>query len=150
MNSPFRVGSGALVQTALTVVTTATPTTLTESNSMKTSHAIFAIALSAATLGGSAFAAPAAEADTNAATQRENWLAIPAIYDKVTAAGYLDISEIERDDDGYEVKGRNADGERVKLLVDPQSGEILDTRTKGEKSGKTDKKSGFWWNSDKR
>lgn len=117
---------------------------------MKTSHAIFAIALSAATLGGSAFAAPAAEADTKAATQKENWLAIPAIYDKVTAAGYLDISEIERDDDGYEVKGRNADGERVKLLVDPQSGEILDTRSKGEKSGKTDTKSGSWWNSDKR
>jgi len=117
---------------------------------MKTSHTIFAIALTAATLGGSAFAAPAAESGTKTHTQNENWLAIPAIYDKVTAAGYHNISEIEREDDGYEVKGRNADGERVKLLVDPQSGEILDTRIKGGKSSMSDKKSGFWWNSDKR
>jgi hypothetical protein len=103
---------------------------------MKTSHAIFAIALSAATLGGSAFAAPAAEADTKAATQRENWLAIPAIYDKVTAAGYLDISEIERERDGYQIKATSTDGDRVKLFVDPLTGEVLDVKAKKAKSEK--------------
>lgn len=118
---------------------------------MKTSHAILAITLSAAILGGSAFAASAAEAKT--ASQRDNWLAIPAIYDNVTAAGYLDISEIEREKDGYEVKARDADGNRVKLRVDPQSGEILDVRTKGDKGDKTDrtdKKNGSSRDSDQR
>jgi hypothetical protein len=103
---------------------------------MKTSHAIFAVALAAATLGGGAFAAaPDTGADT-AGARYEGWLTIPAIHDRVTAAGYSDISEIERERDGYEVKGRNAEGEQVKLYVDPLSGEVLDSRAKKAKSEK--------------
>ncbi|MCW8828920.1 MAG: PepSY domain-containing protein [Gammaproteobacteria bacterium] len=118
---------------------------------MKTSHAILAITLGAAALSGSVFAESSNDRAA-AAAQGENWLAIPAIYDKVTAAGYSDISEIEREDDGYEVKGRNAEGERVKLYVDPRSGEVLDARAKGDKSksDKADNRSSSWWSSDKR
>jgi len=87
-------------------------------------------------LGGGAFAVAATNGDSKAVAQYENWLTIPAIHDKVTAAGYSDISEIERERDGYEVKGRNADGERVKLYVDPLSGEVLEARAKKDNSDK--------------
>jgi hypothetical protein len=101
---------------------------------MKTSHAIFAIALTAATLGGTAIAAqPAADQASNKA----DWLAIPAIYEKVTAAGYSDISEIERERDGYEIKAYDSNGDRVKLFVDPVSGEVLDVKAKKDKSDKS-------------
>lgn len=103
---------------------------------MKTSHAIFAIALTAASFGGATFAAPSANAGTATMAQTENWLTIPAIYDKVTAAGYIDITEIERERDGYEIKATGPDGKRVKLYVDPMNGEVLDSRAKKDKSDK--------------
>lgn len=97
---------------------------------MKTPHAIFAIALSAASIGGAAYAVSSTDTASVATTQTESWLKIPAIYDKVIAAGYSDINEIEREDKGYEVKARNADGEKVKLDVDPVTGEVLKSRLK--------------------
>jgi len=99
---------------------------------MKTSHAIFAIALTATALGGSVFAA-SSTADKQSANA-DDWLAIPAIYDKVAAAGYSDIFEIERERDGYEIKAVDTDGNRVELFIDPLSGEVLDVRTKEDKS----------------
>ncbi|SCZ52809.1 PepSY domain-containing protein [Thiohalomonas denitrificans] len=100
---------------------------------MKTSHAIFAIALSAAAVGGTAFAAPGAAAAPARSVQADNWLTIPAIYDKVIAAGYRDIDEIEREDNGYEVKAISPDGQRAKLQVDPISGDVVNARAKGDK-----------------
>lgn len=100
---------------------------------MKTSHTIFAIALTAATIGGTAIAAtPTADR----VSARADWLAIPAIYDKVTAAGYLDIHEIDRERNGYEVDAFDKDGHKVELFVDPVNGKILDARTKKSKSDK--------------
>lgn len=56
-----------------------------------------------------------------ATTQTENWLKIPAVYDRVIAVGYSDINEIERKGNGYEIKARNANveanGEKVKLYA---------------------------------
>lgn len=101
---------------------------------MKTSHAIFTIALTAATLGGSVFAA-SSTADKESANA-DNWLTIPAIYNRVTAAGYSDIFEIERERDGYEIEAVDTDGNRVELFVDPLNGEVLDVRTKKDKSDK--------------
>ena len=47
------------------------------------------------------------------------------IYDRVEAAGYVNIREIELEKYGhYEVKARNAQGDRVKLHVNAQTGEI--------------------------
>lgn len=100
---------------------------------MKTSHTIFAIALTAATLGGSAIAA---SSDTDRASVRADWLAIPAIYEKVTAAGYKDIHEIERERLGYDVEAYDSNGDRIELFVDPINGEVLDVRIKKDKSDK--------------
>lgn len=103
---------------------------------MKTSHTILAIVLSAATLGGAAFAASTTDTSAAVTTQTDNWLTIPAIYEKVTAAGYHDISEIERERKGYEIKAISPSGERVKLFVDPVTGEVLDAKSKKDKSDK--------------
>ena len=46
------------------------------------------------------------------------------------AAGYRDLREIEWDDYHYDVKGRNAQGARVKLEVDGQTGAVLRSRIK--------------------
>ena len=102
---------------------------------MKTSHTIFAIALTAATIGGTAIAGSYTDR-TDRANATADWLAIPAIYDKVTAAGYLDIHEIDRERNGYEVDAFDKDGYRVELFVDPINGEVLDARLKKDKSDK--------------
>ncbi|WP_353936288.1 PepSY domain-containing protein [uncultured Ottowia sp.] len=47
------------------------------------------------------------------------------MYDRVEAAGYVNIREIELEKYGhYKVKARNAQGGRVKLHVNAQTGEI--------------------------
>jgi len=99
---------------------------------MKTSHTIFAIALTATALSGSVFAA-SSTVDKESANA-DDWLTIPAIYNKVAAAGYSDIFEIERERDGYEIEAVDTDGNRVELFVDPLSGEVLDVRTEEDKS----------------
>ena len=67
--------------------------------------------------------APAA-ASTTAAPQ----LTLRDIYDRVEAAGYRDIREIEWDDGHFEVKASNAQGQRVKLDVNATTGAIERTR----------------------
>jgi len=100
---------------------------------MKTSHTIFAVVLTAATLGGTAIAASPIADRINA---NANWLTIPAIYEKVTAAGYKDIHEIDREHRGYDVEAYDNSGDRVELFVDPINGEVLDVRVKKDKSDK--------------
>lgn len=72
---------------------------------------------------------PAAPA---AATQ---WLSIAQVYNQLEAAGYRNIEKIERERGSYEVKATNRDGQRVKLYVHPQTGAVLDTRTRKDKRG---------------
>jgi len=109
---------------------------------MKKAH-ILAITLGAAVVAGTAFAAPGS--DTNRQNFRsDSWLTIPAIYDSVTAAGYRDINEIEREKNGYEVKAVGPRGERVKLYVDPINGEVLDVRAKRDKGARRDRWEGPW------
>jgi len=100
---------------------------------MKTSHTIFAVVLTAATLGGTAIAASPIADRVNA---NADWLTIPAIYEKVTAAGYKDIHEIDRERRGYDVEAYDNNGDRVELFVDPINGEVLDVRVKKDKSDK--------------
>lgn len=95
---------------------------------MKVSHAILAIAITASGFSSGAFAS----SSDRAPVDRENWLTIPAIHDKVTAAGYSDINEIDRERDGYEVKARDEEGKRVKLYIDPLSGEVLKSLSKDD------------------
>lgn len=87
---------------------------------------------------GAAHAQPA----TSSATAASSGVTAPAapqltirdIYDRVEAAGYLEIREIEWDDGRYEVKARNAEGERVKLHVDGSSGAIESVRPRDRRS----------------
>ncbi len=99
---------------------------------------VSALAL-AAVLGGTALAqgAPAA---TPAGAAGQPTAAAPAgpipvltirqVYDRLEAAGYRDLREIEWDDYHYDVKGLNAQGARVKLEVDGQTGAVLRSRIK--------------------
>lgn len=72
--------------------------------------------------------APAAPAATTPAPAAP-MLTIRQVYDKMEAAGYRNISEIERSrKHGYEVKAYDPQGQRVKLYVDPQSGAVTRSR----------------------
>lgn len=92
-----------------------------------------AFALSAVLLGSSAVtlaqdqSPPSTAAAPVSAIQ---WLTIKQVYDKLEAAGYKEITEIERDHGRYEVKATHADGQRLKLYVDPQTGSVIDSKTK--------------------
>lgn len=94
--------------------------------------AALAIGTSALVAGAPAFAqaapqAPAASATAPAAAAP--MLTIRQVYDKMEAAGYRNISEIERSSKhGYEVKAYDPQGQRVKLRVDPQSGAVTRSR----------------------
>lgn len=84
-----------------------------------------ASALSALTLGiAQAQPAPSASAPAQAASPAAPQLTIRDIYDRMEAAGYRDMREIELDNGRYEVKARNAQGERVKLYVNANSGAV--------------------------
>lgn len=86
-----------------------------------------AIAQSAPTAPAAATAATAPQA---ASKVQQPSLNIRQIYDRLDAAGYRELQEIEWSDGRYEVKGTNAQGERVKLEVDGNTGEVLRSRTK--------------------
>lgn len=84
---------------------------------------------------GAVFVVPAIAQDAGATVRdRSDWLTIPQIHERVEAAGYRDISEIERERNGYEVKAVDRDGQRVELDVDPRTGEVTDVETKRDKS----------------
>jgi hypothetical protein len=89
-----------------------------------------AIAQSAPTAPAAATAATAATAPQAASKVQQPSLNIRQIYDRLDAAGYRELQEIEWSDGRYEVKGMNAQGERVKLEVDGNTGEVLRSRTK--------------------
>lgn len=87
--------------------------------------AIGASALVAGTAVQAQTATPAPAATAPAAPM----LTIRQVYDKMEAAGYRNISEIERSrKHGYEVKAYDPQGQRVKLYVDPQSGAVTRSR----------------------
>lgn len=92
------------------------------------------LALATGIGAGAAFVAPAIAQDSGAAVRdRSEWLTIPQIYERIEAAGYRDISEVERERNGYEVKAVDRDGQRVELEVDPRSGEVTDVEAKRDK-----------------
>ena len=66
----------------------------------------------------------AAQAPAATAAEPKPRLTVREIADRVEAAGYRDITEIELDGSHYEVKARDAQGARIKLVVNAGSGEI--------------------------
>lgn len=53
------------------------------------------------------------------------WIGIEAALAAVTAAGYHDVREIERERYGYEAKAYDGDGRRWELKLDGATGEII-------------------------
>lgn len=85
-----------------------------------------ALVVGTALFAGVAGAAPAASG--NAAARSD--LSIAQVSEKVEAAGYSGITEIERERNEYEVKAFDKNGARVKLYVDARTGKILEVRQK--------------------
>jgi len=56
------------------------------------------------------------------------WLTIAQVAERITAQGYTNITEIEREDRCYEVEAEDKEGKRVEIHVDPVSGEIVSPR----------------------
>ncbi len=84
-----------------------------------------ACAGAALTLGiAHAQTAQPASAPASATPRPAPRLSIREIYDRMEAAGYRDLRQIEFDTGRYEVKARNPQGERVKLDVNATTGEI--------------------------
>ena len=87
---------------------------------------LFAAAALAATLTGAA-----ATAAQTAPAAAQPILNIGQIHDKLQAAGYTDIREIELEKRGfYEVKARDAQGQPVKLYVSAATGEVARSRAR--------------------
>ena len=90
-----------------------------------TRHSILALAMGAALTLGIAQAQAQTPPPANAPQ-----LTVRDIYDRVEAAGYRNIREIEHEHGRYEVKAQNAQGAHVKLYVNATSGALESTRTR--------------------
>lgn len=68
-----------------------------------------------------------------AGTQAPAPMSIPQLIDVLAKQGYTDVSEVERKTGAiYEIKARDANGNRRELYVDSRTGDIL----KEERGGK--------------
>lgn len=76
--------------------------------------------------------AQATTPSTGGATARSQWLNLGQIYERVVAAGYTDVREIEREKDGYEVKAKDAQGRSVKLYMEPVEGKIVKEKVRDD------------------
>ncbi|MBB5213768.1 PepSY domain-containing protein [Parapusillimonas granuli] len=75
--------------------------------------------------------APAAQVRQNDAGSRLN---IKQVYDKLEAAGYTRITEIEWDDGRYQATAVNPQGQRSKVDIDPVTGEIIGFKLKDRRN----------------
>jgi hypothetical protein len=57
-------------------------------------------------------------------------LGVAQVVQRLEAAGYTAIAEVEREHDHYEVKATDRDGRRVELELDLVTGEVLKTEVK--------------------
>jgi hypothetical protein len=102
---------------------------------MKTTRLLTALTLGSSLIFSGAALNTALAQTTTAQVQTapaQSRLNIKQIYDKVEAAGYTNITEIDLDDNVYEVKARNQENQRVELKLDPKTGEIIKTKTKNK------------------
>ena len=87
--------------------------------------------IAAASLGAMAQnAAPAAAAAAAPMSMMQ-------VLERITAQGYRDVREIElKSERLFEVKATNDKGQRVEMLIDARSGEVLkqEIKTKGSRS----------------
>lgn len=63
-------------------------------------------------------------------------LSLHQVLVKLNATGYDKIDKIERERNAYEVRAIDKNGARVKLYVDPQTGEVLNSGRQGSKEAR--------------
>ena len=94
---------------------------------MRTPTILSVSALAAALLAGGVFIAPAFAKDNRSGRDVErDWLPIPQLHKQIEAAGYRDVEEIEREHGQYEARATDREGKRVKLYLNPRTGNIED------------------------
>lgn len=103
--------------------------------------------LTAGLMAGTLLSNPSFGQDNRSAPAVERqWLSIPQIHDRLEAAGYRHIEKIERERGSYEVRATGPSGQRVKLYVNPTTGEILDRSSesrrhdRGERTNTNDRR----------
>lgn len=101
---------------------------------MRTSRLFSILAACAVLAGGTAFLTPALSQTGKPEISYERTdLSLNQVLVKLMAVGYDNVDKIERERDAYEVRAIDKNGARVKLYVDPQTGDLI-------KSGRQDKK----------
>ena len=60
-----------------------------------------------------------------------NWLSMEAITEKLSAAGYTDIDDIEVEHGLFEVDARDPEGNRVELKINPVTGDVIGLKREG-------------------
>lgn len=94
---------------------------------MKLTPHLTSLILGSALTISSAWLSSALASDSHADTPAtRGWLSIGQVYQRLEAAGYSDVEKIERERGGYEARATNRRGERTKLSVNPQTGDITD------------------------
>lgn len=97
------------------------------------SKAAFSLVLGAGLLAGGFALAPsfAGESRTAPAAERQ-WLSIGQVHQKLEAAGFRNVEKIEREHGLYEARATDRNGERVKLYINPQTGEVSERGARSE------------------
>jgi hypothetical protein len=60
------------------------------------------------------------------------WLSIGQVHQKLEAAGFRNVEKIEREHGVYEARATDRNGERVKLYIHPQTGEVTERSARAE------------------
>lgn len=102
---------------------------------MHTTTFVFAIAVGV-------FIAPSFAQDNRpVGSSQSQWLSIPQIHARLEAVGYHNVEKIERERGSYEVRATDRDGRRVKLYLNPLTGETIGQQrheTMRDKYGRSD------------
>lgn len=88
---------------------------------------LFSLLLGAGLLAGGLTLAPsfAGENRPDPAAERQ-WLSIGQVHQKLEAAGFRNVEKIEREHGVYEARATDRNGARVKLHINPQTGEVTE------------------------
>lgn len=102
---------------------------------MRTSKIALSLALVAAIGLGGVLLIPSFAADRSAAesNDRQPWLSLAEILTRLEKAGYRNIEKIEREHGNYEARATDTNGQRVKLYINPRTGEVTDRRERGDR-----------------
>lgn len=105
---------------------------------MRASHILSALVLSTTFAVGGAVLAPALAKTPQAsqpspAAEARQGLSIAEVHERLLALGYSNIDKIEHEGRTIEVRATEQNGERVKLQVDAQMGDIVDSKRRRDR-----------------